>query len=291
MATTAQQLRQAYIGDMMRASSDSVLGRVRDLWWGTYAEALAEPNGLLALNSLDSHMDRARAQFLEMAQSYAASRSESMAKQVQLSNQFLKSNTGKMFERFVGLALTQALEHHSSKYAIIPFKNEYLRKVPSFEPEKFRIRVSSGGKDLFTRLDADLIAIAPESPDSRIYMLSIKSTLKDRFHNVPFWNLLRKLAIDGGMEGVMADDPEFLRHVHYVGICSDLAEEQPDFGSDKGPRSLLQIDALLLDAAYVTASRARGLLNEGPHFGPQRVQAFHWLHRFAEDLIQGSEGL
>lgn len=290
MPISAHQLRNAYLQDMERADDDSVLGRVRDLWWPSYEAGISGSKTLSVLDSLDLHMDEARSEFLAMAQEYATTRADTSAKQTQLANQFLKSNTGKMFERFTGLALTKALDLFSSPYAVIPFKNEYLRLIPQVDPDRFRIRVSSGGADLFTRLDADLIAIAPQDLRSRIYMLSIKSTLKDRFHNVPFWNLLRRLAVDGGMEGISAEDPEFLRHVHYVGICSDLAEEQPDFGADSGPRSLLQIDALLLDAAYVTASKAKGLLDEGPHFGPRRIRAFHWLHRFAEDLIRGNAG-
>ena len=58
-------------------------------------------------NSLDLHMSAGRDALVSEANAYASSNADSEAKRIQLTSQFLKSNTGKMFERFVGVSITQ----------------------------------------------------------------------------------------------------------------------------------------------------------------------------------------
>ena len=148
------------------------------------------------MNALDSFMDKGRQQMLKMAADYAKEKhgDADIAKSVQLQTQVLKSNTGKMFERFVGLAIAYALHELDAPYCIIPFSEPFLKRFTGFTRENFAVSVKLGAKSIETHIDADLCAFNPENIGGEFFMVSVKSTLKDRFHNVPFWNLLRARA-------------------------------------------------------------------------------------------------
>jgi hypothetical protein len=85
----------------------------------------------------------------------------------------------------------------------------------------------------------------------------------------------RRAAVSDEFPEIVPIDRDTLARLKYVAICSDFALEQPDFGTDAGARNLLQIDASLLDGAYVTSSRARGLPTDCTnHLGEVRQHAF-----------------
>jgi hypothetical protein len=200
--------------------------------------------------------------------------------------QFLKSNTGKMFERFVGLTIAFALKEANAPYCILPFRSSNLPLCHGAERDWFSVAVRLGDKSLTTAIDADLLAFNPDDANADVFLISIKSTLKDRFHAVPFWNLLRAVAVAGAMGHVTANKKAFLTKLRYVVICSDLAEEQPDFSAEGGPRNLIALDAALLDGAYVSASRAKGLGNDDAHLGSTRCAAFYPLSSFYRHLTR-----
>ena len=150
--------------------------------------------------------------------------------------------------------------------------------------EKFTVAKRLGPRQYKTAIDADLIIFSPNQETKPIYMVSIKSTLKDRFHNVPFWNLLRSLATNDTVQDITAEHRSFLRNVKYISICTDLAEEQPDFAAETGPRNMLCFDAALLDGAYVTASRANGVSASENCIGLERDAPFHRLSAFLAKL-------
>ncbi len=251
---------------------------VRDLWWSNFSEDVINSGPREALDQLDVYMDLGRDALFQAAQEYATGKGHTNGSDGhrQASMQFLKSNTGKMFERFVGLALSYSLAASDAPYCVLPFRREMLERCPGLTREDLAVTFLFGDGSLSTLIDADLFAFNPSDPNEDIYLISIKSTLKDRFHNVPFWNLLRRAAVSPDFPEISANNPELLRRVKYVAVCSDLANEQPDFGNDSGPRNLLKIDAALLDGAYVTASRARGLPTDCiGHLGGVREHAFY----------------
>lgn len=254
----ATDLNRVYLTEMTHAAEDTTLGRVRLLWWQTYLERLKELPVMEVLNTLDLCMDPSRQRLQKMAETYARSRAAGTAAIAQRTSQFLKSNTGKMFERFVGLALAHALANAHANYAIMPCRRAVLQTYLNLQLQDLRVIIEIGGKELDVGIDADLVAFRPDSVAESLILLSVKSTLKDRFHNVPFWNLLRHVSLlDTEHTSLCAIRPyraDLLRSLQYVAICSDLAAEQPDFASNNGPRSLLQIDAALLDGAFARLS-------------------------------------
>lgn len=283
MNNIAADLNKKYIETMDAALEDSVLGRLRDLWWKHYLQSIKEEGIDKALDALDKFMRIGNEEFRIRADKYAVSKGHELntARYIQSVNQFLKSNTGKMFERFVGISLAQALFVSESKYCVVPFNDTFLKYCRGLSVKDFQVKVLLGGKWLITHIDTDLVAFNPSDESSEIYMISVKSTLKDRFHNVPFWNLLRQSSISSDFKHIKADNKALLSKVRYIAICSDLAEQQPDFGAEAGPRNLLCIDAALLDGAYVSASKARGLGNDsGETIGHERRAAFYPLSRF-----------
>ncbi len=282
MSAQAIQINDMYLEEMQSAPAASVLGRLRDLWWPTFLEKHSTNGAEATLDTLDLCMDDHRKRLQQLAFDYAASKGFEIAtpQYNQAAMQFLKSNTGKMFERFVGLAIAHSLKNASADYCILPFRSDMLRHCHGATKQHFEVVLLLGGEPLKTPIDADLIAFNPTNPDADIYMISIKSTLKDRFHNVPFWNLLRIAAIHGALPNLSASNSIFLSKMKYIAICTDLAEQQPDFSAEAGPRNLLKYDAALLDGAYVTASRARGLGSGENHLGLERQAAFFPLHRF-----------
>jgi hypothetical protein len=286
MASSATSLNEKYLLELFNAKKDGVLKKVKELWWESFVEHFKEnPND--ATNTLDRFMDGARARLDKMAKEYAKKKGfkPGTPRFTQRATQFLKSNTGKMFERFVGLAIAYYLKEKNSNYCILPFKTKNLKHCHNAKRNWFNVSVKLGTKELSSPIDADLFAFDPKNENNPIYLISIKSTLKDRFHNVPFWNLLRIVAVNGAMKNVVATKKIFLEKLRYIAICSDLAKEQPDFSDEGGPRNLIALDAALLDGAYVTASRAKGLGKDPNHQGFNREHAFYPLSTFCESLV------
>jgi hypothetical protein len=289
MTPSAKQLNLAYLAKMRSAdearAGQKGLARIRDSWWPSFEERCASEGAAPTLDSLDVCMDAGRTRLYELAGRHAHDSGHTAGgqKHTQVVNQFLKSNTGKMFERFAGLALARALIALDAPFCVTPFTDEWLANC-GLKRNDFLVAVDLGKEHLVTPIDADLVAFRPDDPTAPVYQLSMKSTLKDRFHNVPFWNLLRISALSGQHNHISAWNPDVLARAQYVAICSDLADEQPDFMADAGPRNLLRLDAALLDGAFVTASRARGVSRGSPCLGRNRAAAFHWLSQFAETL-------
>ncbi|WP_459856359.1 hypothetical protein [Humidesulfovibrio idahonensis] len=281
----AARINSKYLNSMNTAPQDSVLSRVRDIWWPSFIQAY-EATGVVSLDRLDMFMDQSRTMLNDMAHAYARDEipTGEGAKFLQLVNQFLKSNTGKMFERFVGLTIAHHLKITESNYCIWPFRNDMYRVDKRLQKEKFSVSIVLGGIKYSTPIDADLIIFSPEQDDKHIFMVSIKSTLKDRFHNVPFWNLLRVASTATEITHITTDHGAFIDSVKYISICTDLAEQQPDFAADGGPRNLLCFDASLLDGAFVTASRARGVTHSDNCLGSTRDAPFHRLSSFMSQI-------
>jgi len=286
MSIKAKELNALYLKEMAEAPENTVLGRIRLLWWKPYIDAV-ETQGLLdPLDCLDVFMNAGRKRLSEMASDYGKLKANgNQPKIIQLSNQFLKSNTGKMFERFVGLSIAYVLYKADVDYSILPFRKDMRKHCANLANESLKVTVQLGKNSWHTTVDADLFLFNPTSATGEIYLISVKSTLKDRFHNVPFWNLLRQCAISHDFKNIIARNEKLLRRIKYIAVCTDLAEEQPDFASSSGPRNLLLIDASLLDGAYVTASKALGVSNDKPLIGPNRSAAFHSLSSFVSMLF------
>jgi hypothetical protein len=272
---------------MHDAGPTTGLGRIRDLWWPEYLALVGRVGLKAALNSLDECMFAVQDRFMQMARDFALDRGHGAGtNEFRISEtQFVKSNLGKMFERFCGLALAYALAETDGRYCIQPFRAVELAACQQLSRERFMVGVVFGDGHLFTPIDADLFAYNPMDDDDELFLISVKSTLKDRFHNVPFWNLLRRAAVSGDFADIEPADRELLARVRYVAICSDIALEQPDFRTDAGARNLLQIDAALLDCAYVASGRARGLPNDClAQLGEVRQHAFYRFACFLEYL-------
>lgn len=287
MSQRAQEVSRLFIQTMEREGLDNVLGKIREIWWPSYLERfLAEGVGP-TLDSLDSCMDRGRALFERKAEEYAFSRHNVKTQEFeQARSQFIKSNTGKMFEKFVGLALAHALMQADSNYCVAPFSAPFLRHCKGIGRKDFEVDARLGAASFTTRVDGDLFAFNPDHPEGEIHLISMKSTLKDRFHNVAFWNLLRLGAISNVESSLVARNEQLLRRLRYVAVCSDLAKHQKDFGTDTGARNLLCFDAALLDGAYVTAAAAKGLGKSKNHFGPERDRAFYPLSSYYDLLAK-----
>ena len=286
MSQRAKMLNGLFLQEM-KVGKTKTLAQIRDLWWQEF-ESYCEHNGASdALDQLDAFMENSKDRLTVLARLHACSKGHRPGSDEyrQAETQFLKSNTGKMFERFVGLALCHALISAGSSYCLLPFRKDTLKHCFGMKKEDFSVNFVFGDGSLATNIDADLFAFNAMDATDEIFMLSIKSTLKDRFHNVPFWNLLRRASLSQDMPDVVAANPQVLEHVKYVAICSDLAEEQPDFRTEDGARNLLQIDAALLDGAYVTSSRAQGLPDDCTnHLGDVRKHAFYRYSCFYEYL-------
>lgn len=276
-----KDLNQIFLDEMLNASK-GVLAKVRDLWWQNFLTEIENKGHEVTLDALDISMGNGRDELQSLAKQYAIQNGfkEDTASFTQRCNQFLKSNTGKMFERFIGLALSYCLLSTESGYCVLPFRNDMIPHCHNTTPDHYKVNVRLGGGIYTTKIDSDLFCFNPTNPDLDIYLISIKSTLKDRFHNVPFWNLLRLSCISQLIPNMTAQDNNFLSRLKYVAVCSDLALEQPDFTSQEGPRNLLALDASLLDGAYVSASRAVGLGNDTNHIGFERQSPFYPLSFF-----------
>jgi hypothetical protein len=280
MSESANAINERYLEEMNQAAAASTLGRVRDIWWSAFVTRHAGDGAATTLDQLDEIVvdPNHRAQLMKQFDAHAESRSlESETDAFRVSqNQFIKANLGKMFERFVSLALAYSLLKADAPYCVLQFRADNIRLMHSRTREDFRVNFTFGDGTLMTYIDADAFAFCPDDIDADVFMISVKSTLKDRFHNVAFWNLLRRVAVSDDFPEVSAADADTLRKLKYVAICSDFAEQQPDFGTDAGARNLLQIDASLLDGAYVASSRALGLPDDCiNHLGDIRQHAFY----------------
>lgn len=288
---TPERINELYLESMKQATleKEPVLYRVAQLWWPHFENDFKD-NQVSTLDKLDVYMDKSRDSLKVMAEEYAYKKvgNRESDKYRQVVNQFLKSNTGKMFERFIGLSIAHALKESKSKFAIWPFRADVKKVCKYLDKKYFKVGCKLGEKSYMTAIDSDLIIFAPDDQDHDFYMLSIKSTLKDRFHNVPFWNLLRLCALNN-THNVSTENSNVLKRAKYVAACTDLAEEQPDFSNAKGPRNLLCLDAAILDGAYVSASKAKGLGNDENHFGEKRASAFYPLSKFVLMLCQPSD--
>ena len=280
-------LNQLYLNELAEAADDTALGRIKLFWWKHYTNGVATKGVEKALDTLDEFMGKGNELFRKSAENYALARGyeKGSSKYVQALNQYLKSNTGKMFERFTGLSLAYALQYSKSDYCVLPFRTDTVKYCHNLEKADFSISVKLGKTWLSAFIDADLIAFNAKNSKANIYMISVKSTLKDRFHNVPFWNLLRKAAINCTFTGIKARNTKLLSKVKYISICTDLAEQQPDFSTETGPRNLLCVDAALLDGAFVSAAHAKGLATSGRGLDNDRKAAFYPLSSFFKLLI------
>jgi len=287
MSSKSKNINQYYINKLISSDEESVYGRIYKFWWSHFLTSIKQ-NGIdKTLNTLDKCMTLGNVDFLASATKYASAQGfeNNSGKYVQVYNQYVKSNTGKMFERFVGLALAYSLQKSESDYCILQFNAENIIHCHGLKMKEFEVKVVLGKKELPTHIDADLIAFNPTNITSEIFLISVKSTLKDRFHNVPFWNLLRRAAVLSQFKTVKATNTKLLEKVKYVAICSDLAKEQPDFASQAGPRNMLCIDAALLDGAFVSASSAQGLGRDEGKIGHDRLSAFYPLSSFYRLLL------
>ena len=277
------QVNQAYL-DSMRSASSGVLSNIRELWWQPFLTGVRD-SPETAIDELDIFMNQGREGLQQMAYEYASTEVGKTNPQRfrQREIQFLKSNTGKMFERFVGLCIAHYLLINRSEYAIWPFRQDIQDVCNYLRKDQFIVELRLGANVFSTPIDSDLVVFKPTQEDSNIFLLSIKSTLKDRFHNVPFWNLLRICAVNE-IHNLSTENRALLSRAKYIAACTDLATEQPDFRGESGPRNLLNLDAALLDGAYVTASRAQGLGEDENHFGKDRTHAFYPLRKFIEML-------
>lgn len=284
------QINQKYLDQMYNAKpSDKVFSRIRDFWWPHFLSSYSK-NPTECLDALDLCMDAGQERLRLAANDHAVSFGfkEGSKEHIQRVNQVLKSSTGKMFERFIGLAIAHALLTNKSKYSIWGFRSDLSKFSTEIEPKNFEVSMMLSGREFSTPVDADLLVFDPTKCENDVYMISVKSTLKDRFHNVPFWNLVRALSLsqsnDCVIQKITPKNGKRLSSAKYVSVCSDLANEQPDFGSEDGPRNLLCFDAILLDGAYVTASRAKGVKRSKNHFGNDRAEPFSPLSCFVEML-------
>lgn len=287
---SATEINELYLSRMKSAESQSdgkTLAKIRDFWWPSFIESYND-NPTFSLNNLDVFMDSGRKKMDAAAHEFAESKGflAGSPDYVQRITQFMKSNTGKMFERFVGLALSHHLLQTGSAYCVWGFSNELSKFSELLSPSEFNVSIKQGNSTFNINIDADLLIFNPVVPDDFVYMVSIKSTLKDRFHNVPFWNLLRVLSLSDDTDlskRVVAANSVRLAACKYVAICSDLAKEQPDFAGES-PRNLLSFDAALLDAAYVSSSKAAKLKSSANHFGFGRDYPFSPLSNFFSAL-------
>lgn len=288
---SAQQINAQYLDMMYNASgkNNKTLQRIRSLWWPSFISDY-ENRGDECLDSLDSYMEESRSALQLLAHSYANENADSSDpdRRRLLASQFLKSNTGKMFERFIGLCISHSLLMNQSQYSIWPFRADISKVCSYLRTNHFHVGCKLGSREFTTPIDCDLIVFNPLDNSADFYMLSIKSTLKDRFHNVPFWNLMRVCALND-LHSIYADTEikKLLSRAKYVAACTDLAEEQPDFSNATGPRNLLCLDAALLDGAYVTSSKAVGLGEDDNHFGAHRTAPFYPLTKFTS-MMQSS---
>lgn len=287
MTTAAQSINEQYLQRMYSASEsrDKVLYRIREFWWPHFISTFSQsPKN--ALDALDLSMDAGQEQLRKVASTHASNLgfAANSSEHIQRVTQVLKSNTGKMFERLIALAMAHALKTYNSEYCVWSFTADLDDITDVINKDALSVTATLGNGTYQAAIDADFVIFNPTDKKADYFLVSIKSTLKDRFHNVPFWNLLRYVAVSSSLKNVSAADVSALKRPKYIAICSDLAQEQPDFSAETGPRNMLCLDAALLDGAYVTASRAKGLGTGSKHIGHDRDAPFFYLSKFIEYL-------
>lgn len=270
---TSQAVNKSYLSHLTNPDSPDVFGLIAKYWWTEFVDQYTK-DPIACIDQLDCAMASARLDFNESAEKYATDLGYEVGTRehyVRVS-QALKSRTGKMFERFIGLAIAHILLEKGSRFAVAGFGSQSAAWAPHAAPSAYEISTGIGAVGYKTAVDADLIIFNPMDEDDDTFLVSIKSSLKDRFHNVAFWNVARLAALsnDTSWGRLGCSNPDALRKAKYVAICSDLSDEQPDFANPKGPRNLLCFDAALLDGAYVTSSKARGLVKSTNHLGQGR---------------------
>jgi len=197
MSTQSTIINKKYLDTMYNAGTASgqlVLTRIKDLWWDNYLKAFRkDPDH--AINNLDLCMDAGANKLRKLASKYSLSQGakKGSPRFIQQVNQFLKSNTGKMFERFIGLAIAHYLKEKDASYCVWPFRAD-LKDIYSYlEKGKFEVITRLGPNKYTIAVDADLIIFNPDNQDADFFMISVKSTLKDRFHGVSNFPLLLTL--------------------------------------------------------------------------------------------------
>lgn len=288
MVFSAKKINKMYLETMLDARNDKakVLYRIKEYWWPHFESSFElDPHG--SLNALDLCMNKGQEQLRQVALKHAneSGYQEGSPEHIQRVTQVLKSSTGKMFERFIALSISHALNKYNSEYCVWSFTKDLDTITNVFRKDDLIITATLNGIEYRTAIDADFVIFNPTNKEAEYYLVSIKSTLKDRFHNVPFWNLLRHATISSSLTNLRPDNLNELKRPKYIAICSDLAKEQPDFSAEAGPRNMLCLDAALLDGAYVTASRAKGLGHHGDkHLGSERKAPFYPLSAFVRHL-------
>lgn len=163
--------------------------------------------------------------------------------------QSVKSNAGKVFERYVGYAVARAL--HGTGWAIW-HNTASAEKALGIKPSDWlKVTKKYGEKEVTIEIEGDLLIAMPGKEDGFLILLSVKTSLKDRFHNVALWNLVKVIAADDEMAekiGIKAVNKEKLQKVIYCVAASDIAEEQKDLAEE--PRKKIKFDAALLDYAF-----------------------------------------
>lgn len=288
MSLSAKQINEKYLNKMLSANEQKakVLYRIKEYWWPHFVSSFAKDPSA-TLNALDLCMSKGQEQLRQAALTHANDGGHIVgsAEHIQRTTQVLKSNTGKMFERFIALSISYALIKYESEYCVWSYTKDLNKITTIFNKMNLEVAATLGDQKYKTTIDADFVIFNPSEPEWDYYLVSIKSTLKDRFHNVPFWNLLRHAAVSSSLSNLSAKNGTELQKPKYIAICSDLAKEQPDFSADGGPRNMLCFDAALLDGAYVTASRAKGLGKfDEEHLGSGRQSPFYALSSFVRHL-------
>lgn len=287
MSIEAKAINAKYLAKMQNATetSEKAFYRIREFWWPHFISSFSTAPRQ-TLDQLDLCMDAGQAQLRQVATNHATNLgfAANSPEHIQRVTQVLKSNTGKMFERLIALSIAHALHTFDSDYCVWSFTADLAEITNVINKDELVVSVKLLGASYQTAIDADFLIFDPNNADADYFLVSIKSTLKDRFHNVPFWNLLRHIAITKALSNVTPADVDALKRPKYIAVCSDLAEEQPDFSATSGPRNMLCLDAALLDGAYVTASRAKGLGGTGTHLGHDRSAPFFPLNTLISHL-------
>ena len=143
-------LNNQYLGSMP-ARESVTLGRVWDLWWPAFIEYVNKYGPSSTLDQLDIFMAASRDRLIKIASEHAAKSAEPGTDRYrQLASQVIKSNTGKMFERFVGLALAYCLKEDDAAYCIQPFTDAALRNCHGLERSRFVVNFKFGDGTLST---------------------------------------------------------------------------------------------------------------------------------------------
>ena len=265
---TADEVNQRYLESLAKKSKGKrggvvyrrLLESVAPLHEERITRLQAEGHPSPAIGALDSLGDILRAAYGPVLADIERSlpeqpdaSEEEKAKLRQKRMQAVKSNAGKIFERYVGYAIARALVGtgwavwHNSRDA---------KRVFGFDPREWLTVTKEFGDNTVTvDIEGDLLIARPNDEHGSLVLLSVKSSLKDRLHNVPMWNLVKEIALDDGMSrklGLTARNPDKLRRVVYCLACSDIAEEQRDLDVD--PRAKIKFDVALLDYAFASVA-------------------------------------